>query len=147
MALALHPDEDAMNRNYLLSRTPASSSTWASTSDAQAAVEPLESSVIVEQRAIHCSIRARLLARAGDIDAALASIDEAAVLAGPTGLAIVKADVALDRAHVLLAAGRVEDARASAEDALGRYRTKEHEVGARRAVALIGSMTHTQSAT
>ncbi len=55
--------------------------------------------------------------------------------------------MALDRAHVLLAAGRVEDARASAEDALGRYRTKEHEIGARRAAALLGAMTHPRSVT
>jgi hypothetical protein len=81
-----------------------------------------------------------LLARGGHLDAAMASIDEAAALAAPTGLAIVKADVALDRAHVLLAAGRLENARASAEDALGRYQTKEDEIGARRAVELLGAM-------
>ena len=136
-----------MNRNYMLGTYARILLDLGLDEEAWAAVEPLESSCIIEQRATHRSIRARLLARAGDIDAALASIDEAAVLAAPTGLAIIKADVALDRAHVLLAAGRVEDARASAEDALGRYRTKEHEVGARRAVALLGSMTHTQSAT
>ena len=55
--------------------------------------------------------------------------------------------MALDRAHVLLAAGRVEDARASAEDALDRYRTKEHEVGARRAAELLGAMTYPRSVT
>ena len=58
-----------------------------------------------------------------------------------TAIVFVKADVALDRAHILVAAGRVEDAKASAQDALGRYRTKEHEVGARRAADLLGAVT------
>ena len=109
--------------------------------EAQTAVDPLESSAIVEQRVTHRSLRARLLARRGDIDAGLASVDEAAALAAPTGLAIVKADVQLDRAHVLDAAGRVEEAVASAQDALSRYRAKEHEVGARRAAALLDAIT------
>jgi class 3 adenylate cyclase/tetratricopeptide (TPR) repeat protein len=141
-ALAQLPDGDRMNRNFMLGMYARVLLDLGHDEEAQVAVEPLERSAIVEQCATHRSLRARLLARGGDIDAALASIDEAAALAAPTGLAIVKADVALDRAHVLLAAGRVEDARASAEDALGRYRTKEHEVGARRAVAMLDALTH-----
>ncbi len=141
-ALAQLPDEDALNRNSMLGLYARVLLDLGHDEEAQVAVEPLERSAVVEQRAIHRSLRARLQARAGDIDTALASVGEAAALAAPTGLAIVKADVALDRAHVLLAADRVEDAMASAEDALGRYRTKEHEVGARYAVALLGAMAN-----
>ena len=141
-ALAQHPDEDALNRNFMLGTYARVLLDLGHDEEAYAAVEPLESSAIVEQRATHRSLRARLLARGGDIDAALASIDEAAAIAAPTGLAIVKADVTLDRAYVLLAAGRVDDAMASAEDALGRYRTKEHEVGARHALAQLGAIAH-----
>lgn len=110
--------------------------------EAEAALGPLEQSAIVVQRVTHRSLRARVLARGGDIDTALASVDEAAALAAPTDLAVAMADVLLDRAHVLLAAGRTVEAEASAEDALGRYRAKEHEVGARRAVALLEAMAH-----
>ena len=140
VALALFPDEDRMNRDYMLATYARLLLDLGDDEEARAAVEPLESSVIVEQRATHRSLRARLLARKGDIDEALASIDEAAALAAPTGLAIIKAEVALDRAHILLAAGRGQDARASAEDALDRYRMKEHEVGARGALALLATM-------
>jgi len=139
-ALSLVPDEDRMNGNFMLGTYARVLLDLGHDEEAQAAVEPLEHSAVVEQRATHRSLRARLLARAGDVDAALGSIDEAAALVAPTGLAIVKADVALDRAHVLLAAGRVDDARASGEEAVSRYRAKEHEVGARQAVALLGAI-------
>jgi tetratricopeptide (TPR) repeat protein len=141
VALAMLSDSDALNRNFMLLTYARVLLDLGLDEEARLAVEPLESSAIVEHRATHRSLRARLLARAGDVDAALASIDEATGIAAPTGLAIIKADVALDRAYVLLAASRVEDAMASAEDALGRYRTKEHEVGARRAAALLGAIT------
>lgn len=139
--IALFPMDDQLNRNEILLRAARVLADLGRDADAEAAVDPLRASAIVGQRAAHHSLRARLLAGAGDIDAGLASIDTAAMLVAPTGLAVVKADVALDRAHVLLAAGRVEDARASAEDALHRYRAKQHEVGARGAEALLASMT------
>ncbi len=142
VVLALLPEEDRMNGNTMLGTYARVLLDLGDDEAALAAVEPLESSAIVEQRVTHRSLRARLLARGGDIEAALATIDEAASLASPTGLAIVKADVALDRAHVLLAAGRVVEAKACAEEALDRYRTKEHEVGAGRAMALLRAMTH-----
>ncbi len=141
-ALAQHPDQDALNRNFLLGTYGRVLLDLGLDEQACAAIDPLETSRITEQRITHRSIRARLLARASELEAALVSIDEASDLAAPTGLAIIKAEVALDRARVLLDAGRVEHARASAEDALDRYRTKEHEVGARQAVALLGAMTH-----
>ena len=117
-ALAQHPDEDVLNRNFLLGTYARILLDLGLDEQALAAIGPLETSRIIEQRITHRSIRARLLARAGEVEAALASIDEASDLAAPTGLAIIKAEVALDRAHVLLDAGRVEHARASAEDAL-----------------------------
>ena len=140
--LAMLDEDDGMNRNEVLGTYARVLLDLGRDAEAQAALEPLEASAIVEQRATHRSLRARLHARNGEIGAALASIDEAAKLVAPTGLAIIKADIALDRAHVLLAAGRDEEARASAEEALSRYRAKEHEVGTRRAGALLGAMAH-----
>jgi hypothetical protein len=43
-------------------------------------------------------------------------------------------------ARLLVDLGLDEEARASAEDALGRYRSKEHEVGARGAETLLSAM-------
>ncbi len=139
--LAMLGEDDGWGRNDVLGTYARVLLDLGLDEEAQTAVDPLESSAIVEQRVTHRSLRARLLARRGDIDAGLASVDEAAALAAPTGLAIVKADVQLDRAHVLDAAGRVEEAVASAQDALSRYRAKEHEVGARRAAALLDAIT------
>ncbi len=140
--LALVPQEDANVRYDVLGTYARVLLDLGLDAEAQAAVDPLEGSEIVGQRATHRSLRARLHARSGEIGAALASIDEAAELVAPTGLAIIKADAALDRGHVLLAAGRVEEARASTEEALRRYRAKQHEVGARRAAALLEAMAH-----
>jgi tetratricopeptide (TPR) repeat protein len=140
IALSLVPDEDRMNGNFMLGTFARVLLDLGDDEEALAALDQLEHSAVVEQRATHRSLRARLLARAGDIDGALGSIDEASALLAPTDLAIVKADVALDRAHVLLAAGLIDDARASAGDAVGRYRTKEHEVGARQAAAMLAAI-------
>ncbi len=137
-ALAQHPDEDALNRNFLLCTYARVLLDLGLDEQAWAAIDPLETSRIIEQRITHRSIRARLLARASEVEAALASIDEASNLAAPTGLAIIKAEVALDRAHVLLDAGRAATAGVSAEEALHRYRAKEHEIGARAALDVLG---------
>ena len=96
----------------------------------------------VERHGGHGRLCPQLVRVCFEAERSLGSIDEAAALVAPTGLAIVKADVALDRAHVLLAAGRVDDARASGEEAVSRYRTKEHEVGARQAAAMLAAMAH-----
>jgi tetratricopeptide (TPR) repeat protein len=137
-ALAQHPDEDVLNRNFLLGIYARVLLDLGLDEQAWAAIDPLETSRIMEQRITHRTIRARLLARASEVEAARASIDEASNLAAPTGLAILKAEVALDRAHVLLVAGDDATAVASAEEALHRYRAKEHEVGARAAVDVLG---------
>ena len=136
-ALARVPKEDAVNRNSMLCLYARILLDLDLEHEARAAIGPLEGSGIIEQRVTHRAIRARLLGRAGGPEAALASIDEASTLAAPTGLAILKAEVALDRAHVLLAAGLHAEARVSAEEALRRYRAKEHEVGARATLALL----------
>lgn len=130
-------ESDGLNRNGVLGMYARVLLDLGLDAEAQVAVEPLASSAIVDQRATGHSLRARLLARAGDLEAALASIDEADALVAPTGLAMLKAYVLLDRGHVLLAAGRVTEARVSAEEALRRFRAKEHEVGARAALALL----------
>jgi len=106
-------------------------------SEAERLVSPLATSVVVEERATHRSLLSRVWARRGDFARALALGEEARALVERTELEVVKAEVALDRAHVLLAAGRAEEARASADDALRRYREKEHQVGARRALAVL----------
>jgi tetratricopeptide (TPR) repeat protein len=142
-ALAGLPAEDALNRSSMLSAYARVLLGMGIDEEAWSSIEPLERSGVVEHRAMHRSLRARLLVRRGDIDAAVASIDEAIALVAPTGLAIVKADVALDRAHVMLAAGLAQEARASAKDALRRYRTKEHAVGARQALALLEALGDT----
>lgn len=106
--------------------------------EAESHMSPLASSAVVEERATHGSLLSRVLARRGDSAGALALSEEAAALAAPTGLEVIKADVALDRAHVLIEAGRVAEAMATAEEALRRYRAKEHQVGARAALGLLG---------
>ena len=136
-ALVRVPVEDALNRNWMLSLYARIQLDLGLDQEAWAAVSPLETSGIIEQRVTHRAIRARLLGRAGDTEAALASIDEASTLVAPTGLAILQAEVALDRAHILLDAGRDAESRVSAEEALRRYRAKEHEIGARAALAVL----------
>jgi class 3 adenylate cyclase/tetratricopeptide (TPR) repeat protein len=90
-----------------------------------------------EQSIAARSIDAVIAARRGDVVPALRLSDEAQALAAPTDLAIEKGDVALDRAEVLLHAGRPDDARASAEDALARFERKEYAIGSRRARAFL----------
>jgi tetratricopeptide (TPR) repeat protein len=136
-ALALLPGEDALNRNFMLGTFARVLLELGLDAEASAAIDPLEMSAIVEQRVTNRSIRARLLARANEVEAARRAIDDATTLVAPTGLAILKADVALDRAHVLLAAGDGVAAMASAKDALHRYEAKVHIVGARAAVAVL----------
>jgi class 3 adenylate cyclase/tetratricopeptide (TPR) repeat protein len=136
--LAQLPDEDGQNRNWMLGVYARVLLDLGLDDEARVAVEPLEASEIIEHRVTHRSLRARLFARAGEVEAALASMAEADALVGPTGLAVVKADVALDRARVLLGVGRAAQATARAGEALRRYRVKEHEVGARAALTVLG---------
>jgi ATP/maltotriose-dependent transcriptional regulator MalT len=71
-------------------------------------------------------------ARRGDLDEAFRLSDDAEAIAAPTDCLIDQADVALDRAEILLLAGRPGEARASAADALERFDRKEYAIGIRR---------------
>ena len=72
-------------------------------------------------------------ARRGDHGAALRLSVEAEARAATTELLWDQAEVALDRADVLLLAGRPAEARTAAEDALARFERKEYAIGIRRA--------------
>ena len=137
-AISLFPAEDQINRNLLLLPAARVLADLGRDADAEEALSSLRASGLLQDRATHRSLRGRLLARRGDLPGAIALAEEAAELVAPSGLETIKADVALDRAHVMLAAGRAEDARVSAEEALRRYRAKEHEVGARSTLAVLG---------
>ena len=84
-------------------------------------------------RANGMSIAAVIAARRGDITGALRLAAEAEVLVALTDCLIDQGDIALDRAEVLLLAGRPEDARAAAGDALACLERKEFAIGIRRA--------------
>ena len=73
-----------------------------------------------------------IAARRGDHGEALRLSREAEAFAAATDLLWDQADVALDKAEILLLAGRPAEARAAAEDALARFERKEHALGIRR---------------
>ena len=83
------------------------------------------------------SIAAVIAARGGDLEHALEWSREAVRLAEVTDLLIDQGEVALDRAEILLLAGRPDEARASAADALERFERKEYAIGIRRAKAML----------
>jgi len=69
-------------------------------------------------RFLRASVEAKLAARDGDLDAALELAREAAALAGATDALNQRAQVGLDLATVLHAAGREGEATAAEKDAL-----------------------------
>ena len=79
------------------------------------------------------SIAAVIAARRGALADALRLAAEAEALVALTDCLIDQGDIALDRAEVLLLAGRRVDARAAAGDALARFERKEFAIGIRRA--------------
>ena len=79
------------------------------------------------------SITAVIAARRGDFDEARRLSAEAGALAAVTDLPIEQAYVALEKAEILLLAGRPAGARVAAEDALARFERKEYVIGIRRA--------------
>lgn len=139
-ALARIPAEDALNRNSLLAGYARILLDLGQDADAMTAIAPLRDSAIAEQRVTGRTIRARILARSGAMVEARAAIDDAWALAEPTGLAELKAYLALDRAHVRYAAGDAAGALAAAADALARFRVKEHAVGVAAVESLLDSM-------
>jgi class 3 adenylate cyclase/tetratricopeptide (TPR) repeat protein len=84
------------------------------------------------------AIRALLLARRGDVEAAERLAAEAVALTADWEQEDSTAEVEADHAHVLRLAGKDDEARQAAERALARYRRKGNLVGARRVEAFLG---------
>jgi predicted ATPase/DNA-binding SARP family transcriptional activator len=95
------------------------------TSESSAAEEDLHTQV--QWRAA----RAKVLARAGQLDEAVVLASEAVGLGGRTDFLVMRGNAALDLAEVLLLAGRADDSVAAAQDAVALYERK----GASAAVA------------
>ena len=91
-------------------------------------------------RANGLSIAAVIAARRGDHVEARRLTMEAEALVAPTDCLMDQGDIALDRAEVLLLAGRPADARTAAEDALARHERKEYAIGIRRARAFLEAL-------
>ncbi len=79
-------------------------------------------------------------ARRGDLGEAFRLSEDTEAVAAPTDRLIDQADVALDRAEILLLAGRPAEARASAADALARFERKEYAIGIRRAREFLAAL-------
>jgi ATP/maltotriose-dependent transcriptional regulator MalT len=82
-------------------------------------------------------MRAVIGSRRGQSDVAFRLSGEAEELAATTDLAVVQADVALDKAEILQRAGRLHESRAAADDARARFEHKEHAIGIKRARAFL----------
>ena len=83
-----------------------------------------------------CGVRAEALAHGGEHEEALSFAERAVALAEPTDGLPDKADASMALTRVLLAAGRVAEAREAAAAARALYEEKGHAVGAERAAAL-----------
>jgi class 3 adenylate cyclase len=81
-----------------------------------------------------------IAARRGDFEAALRRTAEAVAAAAATDRVVDQGDVALDRGEVLRLAGRLDDARTAAADALERYARKEYAIGVWHARAMLGGL-------
>ncbi len=83
------------------------------------------------------NIRAKLLARRGDFDAAHEFARDAVVLGEPTEWLNLRGDTQMDLAEVLGLAGEADDAVSAVERALDLYVEKGNVVSARKARALL----------
>jgi DNA-binding SARP family transcriptional activator len=83
------------------------------------------------------SVRAKLIARGGGVDEALALVDEAVAIAAGTDSLNRHAKVLLDRAEVLVLADSHSAAGRSMEEALRLFETKGNTVATRRARKLL----------
>lgn len=129
---------DAINR-YGISRELARILLDSGRADeAAATLERLAGSGVAEDRWTYETLSARLDAVRGQTGIALERSEAAAHGAAGTGLGLLKANVSLDRAHVLLAADRREEARHAAVDARDQYAHKQSAIGLRRAGELLG---------
>src|SRR5215218_8507924 len=79
------------------------------------------------------SVRAKLLARQGELEPAEALAREAVALAAETDFLVLRADALMDLAEVLRAVGRADEAVPYVEQALELYEQKGNIVGADRA--------------
>jgi class 3 adenylate cyclase/tetratricopeptide (TPR) repeat protein len=105
------------------------------TIEAEAALEAA-GEVLRAEPGVAClvrSMRAVIGSRRGQSDVAFRLSGEAEELAATTDLAVVQADVALDKAEILQRAGRLHESRAAADDARARFEHKEHAIGIKRA--------------
>jgi hypothetical protein len=84
-------------------------------------------------------VRAKLAARGGALDEAVALAQRTVELAAPIDALDAKGDALLDLAHVLVAAGRTAEAAAALDDAEGVYVAKGHSVGLARVAGLRAS--------
>jgi len=110
--------------------------------DAARVVADLRDNVgIIEPQIQARTMDAVLAAHDGDLVTAMLLSGEAEALAAPTDCLIDQGDVALDRAGILLIAGRPDEARAAADDALERFERKEYAIGIRRATAFLAALS------
>ena len=87
------------------------------------------------------SVRARVLARRGNIDQAESLARQAVSLAEQTDFLNQRADALVDLAHVLHQAGRYEDARSTGAEALHLYQQKGNSVAAASARSLLAHVS------
>jgi hypothetical protein len=91
-------------------------------------------------RANALSIAAVIAARRDEIAKARRLSAEAVALVASTECLTDQADIGLDRAEVLLLAGRRAEAHAAVDIALGRFERKEHAIGIRRAREFLAAL-------
>jgi predicted ATPase/DNA-binding SARP family transcriptional activator len=101
----------------------------------EAATAPDDRSAGVQWRAV----RAKLLARRGELAAAEGLVREAVALADETDFAVLRGDAFMDLADVLRTAGRETESAAFAEQALELYEQKGNVVAAERARRILGA--------
>ena len=84
--------------------------------------------------------RAKVLARRGEIESAVALVDEAVALAADTDYLNLQADARTDLAEVLTLAGRIGDAASRSREALELYERKGNIVSAARVRASLADL-------
>ena len=104
-------------------------------------VELLADADDVEPQAAWRSVRAKVLAGRGEVDEAERLARHGVRLAGTTDSPWMQADALLDLAEVLRRAGRPDEARAAAAEALGLYELKGDTAAAVRAAAAVGALS------
>jgi class 3 adenylate cyclase/tetratricopeptide (TPR) repeat protein len=94
-----------------------------------------------EAQALWRRVRARILARRGEIEAALELAHEAADLLRGTDALVARADSLVVLSEIATAAGRSGEAHAVGEEALGLYEQKEDVVSAEKTRGLIARLS------